>query len=71
MIDAAKILMSGTEPVEKASNQEPEDESDKQSSINYDDYIKKTDLESCRSICREYCPVTPDYNPGDYVKNPK
>ena len=32
-------------------------------------YIKKTDLERvARASTREYCPVSPDYNPSDYVK---
>ena len=37
--------------------------------INMNNYIKKTDLERvARASTREYCPVSPDYNPSDYVK---
>ena len=37
--------------------------------INMNNYIKKTDLERVADASnQEYCPVSPDYNPSDYVK---
>ena len=42
---------------------------DTPASINMNNYIKKTDLERvARASTREYCPVSPDYNPSDFVK---
>lgn len=39
------------------------------SGVNMNNYIKKTDLERvARVSTREYCPVSPNYNPSDYVK---
>lgn len=39
------------------------------SSIDLSNYVRKTDLERvARASTREYCPVSPDYNPSDFVK---
>lgn len=37
--------------------------------LNLNNYVKRTDLERvARASTREYCPVSPEYNPSDYVK---
>ena len=37
--------------------------------IDMDDYVKRTDLERAAiASAREYCPVSPDYNPANYIK---
>jgi len=37
--------------------------------INMDDYVKKTVLErAARAAALEYCPVSPNYNPSNYIK---
>ena len=39
------------------------------SSPNLRNYVKRTDLERvARASARQYCPVSPDYNPADFVK---
>ena len=65
-LETAKDL-SGDEPPANSigfnTSAEPE--------IDMDDYVKRTDLErkSCRIAAnREYCPVSPDYNPANYIK---
>ena len=36
------------------------------------DYVRITDIErAARASAREYCPVGPDYNQSDYIKNLK
>jgi hypothetical protein len=33
------------------------------------DYVRKTDIErAARASAREYCPVSPDYNPSDFIR---
>jgi hypothetical protein len=36
---------------------------------NMDDYVSRSDIErAARASAMKYCPVTPDYNPADYMK---
>ncbi len=37
--------------------------------IDMDDYVLKTDIErAARASTRKYCPVSPEFNPADYIK---
>ena len=37
--------------------------------VDYSDYVKKDDLETvARASALQFCPVTPDYNPANYIK---
>jgi len=41
----------------------------KKPELDVNDYVKKTAVEqSARAVAREYCPVTPDFDPTQYIK---
>jgi hypothetical protein len=42
---------------------------DTKDELDVNDYVKKTAVEqSARAVAREYCPVTPDFDPTQYIK---
>ena len=63
-LEAAKNLSNNSPPANSigfTSSEEPE--------VDMDDYVRRTDLERAAiASAREYCPVSPDYNPANYIK---
>jgi hypothetical protein len=45
------------------------DNNDNNDILDINDYVRKTDIErAARSSAREYCPVSPNYNPSDFIR---
>ena len=60
---------AGVEDYNSSSQNEDNIFSDDSSDVDLDSFVRKTDIErAARASAREYCPVSPDYNPSDFVK---
>lgn len=67
--DQASIVsgeQSGLE-VNNSNNNNNDEDSSMNNTLR--DYVRKTDIErAARASAREYCPVSPDYNPSDFIR---
>jgi hypothetical protein len=68
-IQARDIAQQLAQRFENEETSNDEQSTNEENNFPHSDYVKRTDLETvARVSAREYCPVTPDYNPSDYVK---
>lgn len=67
--DQASIVSSEQIGLEVNNSNKKNNNNDTSMNNKLRDYVRKTDIErAARASAREYCPVSPDYNPSDFIR---
>jgi hypothetical protein len=67
--EAEAGLASSSGNSSSSNNSSSSGNTEESDDVNLDDYVLKSDIErAARASTRKYCPVSPDYNPANYIK---